>query len=238
MSQPITLVTGASRGIGLATIARLARDGHKVVGLSRTAPPKGTPCEFFAADLADPAATDRVLKEVTARFQVDNLVNNAGVPVPDRAGEVTLKGWEQVLGVNLRASLQCMQAVLPAMKAKKRGRIVSIGSRAAQGKAERSAYAAAKAGIIGLSRTWALEVGQHGITVNVVAPGPIITELFEQNNSRAYIERLEKQNAVGRLGRPEDVAAAVRFFLSDEAGFITGQTLYVCGGMSVGQAPI
>ena len=233
MSKPVSLVTGVSRGIGLAAVHRLARDGHEVIGLSRSAPPAGTPCTFVAVDLADAAATDAALKEITQRRTISNLVNNAGVPVPDRAGEVTLEGYELVMAVNVRASLQAMQACLPGMQRQRYGRIVNISSRAALGKAERSAYAIAKAGIIGLTRTWALEVGKDGINVNAIAPGGVVTELFEQNNTKEYVEKFAAATPLKRLGTPDDLAGVIAFLLGPDASYITGQTLFVCGGMSV-----
>jgi 3-oxoacyl-[acyl-carrier protein] reductase len=233
MTKPVSLVTGVSRGIGLAAVHRLARDGHEVIGLSRSAPPPGTPCTFVAVDLANAAATDAALKEITQRRTISNLVNNAGVPVPDRAGEVTLEGYEQVMAVNVRASLQAMQACLPGMQRQRYGRIVNISSRAALGKAERSAYAIAKAGIIGLTRTWALEVGKDGINVNAIAPGGVVTELFEQNNTKEYVEKFAASTPLKRLGTPDDIAGVIAFLLGPDASYITGQTLFVCGGMSV-----
>jgi 3-oxoacyl-[acyl-carrier protein] reductase len=233
MSVPVSLVTGVSRGIGLAAVRRLAREGHEVIGLSRSPPPAGTPCLFVPVDLADATATDAALKEITQRRTISNLVNNAGVPVPDRAGEVTLEGYEQVMAVNVRASLQAMQACLPGMRRQRYGRIVNISSRAALGKAERSAYATAKAGIIGLTRTWALEVGKDGINVNAIAPGGVVTELFEQNNSREYVEKFAAATPLKRLGTPDELAGVIAFLLGPDASYITGQTLFVCGGMSV-----
>ena len=233
MSKPVSLVTGVSRGIGLAAVHRLARDGHEVIGLSRSAPPPGTPCTFVSVDLANATATDGALKGITQRRTISNLVNNAGVPVPDRAGEVTLEGYEQVMAVNVRASLQAMQACLPGMQRQRYGRIVNISSRAALGKAERSAYAIAKAGIIGLTRTWALEVGKDGINVNAIAPGGVVTELFEQNNTREYVEKFAAATPLKRLGTPDELAGVIAFLLGPDASYITGQTLFVCGGMSV-----
>lgn len=192
----------------------------------------------MSVDLADAAATDAALKEITQRRTISNLVNNAGVPVPDRAGEVTLEGYELVMAVNVRASLQAMQACLPGMQRQRYGRIVNISSRAALGKAERSAYAIAKAGIIGLTRTWALEVGKDGINVNAIAPGGVVTELFEQNNTKEYVEKFAAATPLKRLGTPDELAGVISFLLGPDASYITGQTLFVCGGMSVSSSMI
>ena len=128
------------------------------------------------------------------------------------------------------------QACLAGMRARRWGRIVNLGSRAALGKEGRTGYAATKAGILGLTRTWALELARDGITVNAVAPGPIATEMFAAHNppGAAATEAIIGQIPVGRVGRPEEVAAAIAYFLREDAGFVTGQTLYVCGGLSVG----
>lgn len=235
MKKPVSLVTGVSRGIGLATVHRLAALGHEVIGLSRGAPPAGTPCTFLSVDLADAKATDAALAEITARHTIANVVNNAGVPVPDKAGEVTLEGYELCMAVNVRATLQTMQACLPGMKAARYGRIVNISSRAALGKAERNAYAIAKAGVIGLTRSFALEVGEHGINVNAIAPGPTVSELFEKNNTKELIDAYAAQSPLRRLGKPDDIAGVVAFLLGPDASYMTGQTLFVCGGMSIGQ---
>jgi 3-oxoacyl-[acyl-carrier protein] reductase len=142
--------------------------------------------------------------------------------------------------LNLRCAVQCTQAVLPGMKAAIFGRIVNMSSRVVLGKELRTAYAASKAGLLGLTRGWALELGRHGITVNAVGPGPIATELFLQANpadsprTRAIVESVP----VGRLGAPEDVAHAAGFFLDEGSGFVTGQILYVCGGLTIGSAPV
>ncbi|MEQ1650139.1 MAG: SDR family oxidoreductase, partial [Hyphomicrobiaceae bacterium] len=178
----------------------------------------------------------RVLAQVTEAHDVLWLVNNAGMVAPASLEETMLEDFERVMNLNLRALIQCTQAVLPAMKRAHFGRVVNISSRAAQGKELRTVYAASKAGVLGLTRTWSLELGKHGITVNAVGPGPIATDLFMAVNpadsprTKAIINGVP----VKRLGTPDDVAHAVDFFLSDAASFVTGQTLYVCGGMTVG----
>jgi len=145
-----------------------------------------------------------------------------------------------MIDINVRAAILVTQALVPGMRARKRGRIVILGSRAALGKAGRSAYAATKGAIVSLSRTWALELARDGITVNTVAPGPVATEMFYYENppDSPATKALLASIPVGRIGTPADVAAAVNFLLSDDASFITGQTLYVCGGLSVSTAPM
>lgn len=167
-------------------------------------------------------------------------MNNVGVVVPADAEHQTLDEFDLAVALNLRCSLQCMQALLPGMKEAGFGRIVNMSSRAALGKELRTAYSATKAGLIGMTRVWALELGRHGITANAIGPGPIRTELFDRANppdaprTRAIIESVP----VKRVGTPEDVAHAVSYLLDARSGFVTGQTLYVCGGMTVGVAGV
>ncbi|MCG8436161.1 MAG: SDR family oxidoreductase [Gammaproteobacteria bacterium] len=233
-------MTGATRGIGRAIARRLAAEGQEIVNLSRSLPKDGFPAASFAVDLGDPAATEQVLKQVVERYDIDNLVNNAAAINVSALDTLSYGGFQQLVEVNLRALLQCTQAVVPGMKKKKRGRIVCLGSRAALGKARRTTYSMTKAGVVGLSRSLALELAPFGITVNVVSPGPIETKMFRENSkpSDPDVIALTGSIPLGRMGQPEDVAAAVDFFLSDAAAFITGQNLYVCGGLSVGSASL
>jgi 3-oxoacyl-[acyl-carrier protein] reductase len=239
VDAPVTLITGATRGIGRATAERLARAGHRVVGIARSTD-TDFPGELLSADVGDEAALGAVLAQVTSRYQVDNLVNNAGFNRPQPFAEVKLADFQHVIDVNVRSAILCAQACTPAMIAKKRGRIVNLGSRAQLGRVGVSSYSAAKAGLVGLSRSWALELAPHNITVNVVAPGPIDTEMFRRNNppERPQTQAILNSVPMRRMGKPEEIAATIAYFLSDEAGFTTGQTLYVCGGLSIGAVTI
>jgi NAD(P)-dependent dehydrogenase (short-subunit alcohol dehydrogenase family) len=239
MSKPASLITGVSRGIGLAIAERLTREGQHVVGLARTRPDdfEGT---FVAVDLADEEATAAVLADVTRRFEISRLVNNAGVASFSPADGDVAKIYGDLMPLNVRTPLQCIAAVVPGMRAARFGRIVNIGSRASLGKAGRIVYGASKAAVTGITRTAALELARDGITVNCIAPGPIETDMIrmgypEGSETRA---RLTGEIPVGRFGRPDEIAAAVSYFLSDAAGFTTGQVLYVCGGLTAGLAPI
>jgi len=239
MTQPVTLVTGTSKGIGKATAARLAANGHLIIGIARTEP-ENAPGPFYAVDLTDRAATADALAEITGKYEIDNLVNNAGFSLPETLEETSCESFDSVMAVNLGATLQCTQACIASMKRKGKGRIVNISSRAVLGKEERTAYAAAKAGTIGFTRTWALELAEHGITVNAVAPGPVATELFQRNHPDGSDKLKAVMNNVPlrRAGTADEIAAPIAFFLSDDASYVTGQVLYVCGGMSVGNGSV
>lgn len=234
------LITGASRGIGLAVAQRFHRDGHHVIGLARSAPEDSFPGTFKSVDLADAQATAAVLQEIAQAYEVDSVINNAGLTTSSTLEETSVQELDRILAVNVRAPMQCVQACLPSMIRSGRGAIVNIASRAVLGMPRRTAYAAAKSGLIGFTRTWALELGRHGITVNTVAPGPVQTELYRNNNPMTSEQReaLQERIPLRRLGEPEDIAGAIAFFLSNDSRFVTGQTLYACGGLSIGAAPV
>lgn len=235
-----TLITGASKGIGLAIAERLATGGDTVVGIARSDPDRPFPGTYYSVDLEDTASARAALQEISATHAIDNLVNNAGYSIPQPLGEIDLDDFDKQVAVNLRGALICAQACLPAMRAAGRGRIVNISSRSVLGKEDRTGYAGAKAGLIGFTRVWALELAADGITVNAIAPGPIETDLFLRHHpvgSDAY-DNIARAVPVQRMGKPEDVAAAAQFLLSNDASFVTGQVLYVCGGLTLGAAPI
>lgn len=235
MNTRTFLITGATKGIGRALSERLARAGHRVVGLAREN--AAYPGELVCVDLAERDATDAVLSDLTQRYRFDGVVNNVGLVKPQRLGEIDLSGLDDVLAVNLHPAVQTVQALLPGMRSQGWGRIVNISSLTILGMTQRTAYAAAKAALVSFARSWALELADSGITVNAVAPGPTETELFRANNAPGSEGERRYLSAVpmGRFGKPEEIAATVAFLLSDEAAFMTGQTLYVDGGASIGK---
>lgn len=225
------LITGGAHGIGAAIAQRCVEDGYRPVVLDREGP------DAIHCDLADTESTRQALETALADGPITRLVNNVGAVFPHTLEEQTLEEFDAAVALNLRCAFQCAQALLPGMKSAGFGRIVSMSSRAALGKELRTAYAATKAGLQGMTRVWALEAGPFGVTANAVGPGPIATDLFKRANPPEAPRTQEIIDAVPvqRMGTPEDVAHAVSYLLDARSGFVTGQTLYVCGGMTVGQ---
>ncbi len=236
------LVTGTSTGIGTVLCQHLLASGYEVVAMARRATPISHPrLHHIGVDLADATATAQAAAQAAQRFAITTFVHNAGVIRPALLADVQPGDLETLSALHLGSAITLTQALLPAMRAAHFGRVVFLSSRGALGLATRSAYSATKAGMIGMARTWALELAADGITVNVVAPGPIRgTEMFHAVVP-AHSERESKLAAaipVQRLGEPEDVARAVDFFIEPANSFVTGQVLYVCGGASVGAVTI
>jgi 3-oxoacyl-[acyl-carrier protein] reductase len=235
----VAIVTGASGGIGIgrAIAEAMLEAGRHVVSLDRRKPDwSHKRLETIAVDLFDPKATADAAKDVAARHAVSHVVHNAGIIRPNLIEQVSVDDIAALSQLHLGAALTLVQAALPGMKQRHFGRIVLIASRAALGAATRTAYSATKSGMFGMARTWALETAAHGITVNVVAPGPVETDMFHEviPQGSPKVDQLARSIPVGRIGRPKDVARAVMFFASRDADFITGQSLYVCGGASIG----
>jgi NAD(P)-dependent dehydrogenase (short-subunit alcohol dehydrogenase family) len=232
------VVTGGSTGIGAAICEQLLEEGHEVINLARRALALDHPrLHNIELDLSDRAATAAAAARVATDFQITGLVHNAGLIRPNLLPDVQLNDLDYLTQVHIGAAITLSQAFLPNMKQRGFGRIILITSRAALGLQTRTSYSATKSGMMGMARTWALELGEFGITVNTVAPGPIAaTEMFHNvvPEDSPKMESMAQSIPVKRLGLPADVARAVCFFNHADSGFITGQTLMVCGGASLG----
>ena len=232
-----TLITGGNSGIGAAITERLLQSGQKVVSLGLEVPEiKHENLSAYTCDLSDAVATADAAAKITASHTIDQLVHSAGAILPDLLADANPQDLLTLSQLHLAAPLALTQAALPAMRDAGYGRIVFIGSRASLGMPTRSSYAATKAGIHGLARTWALELAPEGITVNVIAPGPVLTDNFWGivPKDGELQQRIADGVPVRRIGRVEDISNAAMFFLDEASGFVTGQVLYVCGGASLG----
>jgi 3-oxoacyl-[acyl-carrier protein] reductase len=242
MSQRVAFVTGASRGIGRAITLALCRADYDVVAAATTLENSQEFAEAMQAAASRPMAVNldlrnpESIKEAFARAlkakgRVDVLVNNAGITRDGLAMRMKAADWDAVLRTNLDGAFLAIQQVLPGMVRNRWGRIINISSVVGQaGSAGQVNYAASKAGLIGMAKSLAQEIGSRGITVNVVAPGFIATDMTKdlpEERKRKILESIPLE----RMGTPEDVAAAVRFLASEEAGYITGHVLAVNGGM-------
>jgi 3-oxoacyl-[acyl-carrier protein] reductase len=242
LSQDIALVTGASRGIGKAIARQLAQAGATVIGtatsesgaqsISQWLGEGGFKGRGLVVDVAKLESVDALLKEVEGKEgPITILVNNAGITRDNLLLRMKAEEWDEIMNTNLGSVYRLSKAVLRGMMKARRGRIINIASVVGvMGNAGQTNYAAAKAGIIGFSKSLAREVGSRNITVNVVAPGFVATDMTSQLPAEQQ-QQLATQVALGRLGSPEDIAHAVAFLASPHAGYITGETLHVNGGM-------
>jgi 3-oxoacyl-[acyl-carrier protein] reductase len=238
VTESFALLTGGSSGIGAAVCQALLAAGYHVISLDRKPGNVNLPhLHEVQVDLTDVEATRSAAQDVARRFPVTTVIHNAGAVRQQPLEQVTADDLQALTNLHVAAPITLVQANLATMKAQHFGRIVLVSTRAVLGLSQRTAYSATKAAMIGLARTWALELGPHGITANVVAPGPIeATEVFHDiiPKDSPKIPKIIESIPVKRLGRPGDVARAVMFFADPLAGFVTGQTLFVCGGTSVG----
>ena len=245
MEQRTALITGASRGIGAATARRLARAGYAVavnycrseeraLALVEELREAGHTAMAVHADVSDPDQVGDMVDNVLDKFcQLDILVCNAGRSWVGLLGDMTPEEWRELFAVNLDSVFYCCKAVMPHMIHRKRGKIITISSMWGQvGASLEAAYSASKAGVIGLTKALAKELGPSGITVNCVAPGVVDTEM-NQNLTAEDLDALRQETPLERIGRAEDVAESVLFLASEGADFITGQVICPNGGLII-----
>lgn len=236
MTETWDVVTGGARNIGQAIGLRLLADGFRVISLDIVKPEDpALRADARMVDLSDRRAAEAAFTEVAA-MPVSVLVNNVGIVRPALFDAIEVAEFDAVMHLNTRTALIAAKALVPGMRQLGGGRIVMNTSRVTLGKEARSLYSASKGALQAMARTWALELASDRITVNCVAPGPIATSVFWDNNppDANYTRKLMAGIPLGRMGTPEDVANAVSFFCDARSGFVTGQTLYVCGGVTVG----
>lgn len=235
------VITGGSTGIGADLCRHYVDAGYTVVSLARkTLDWEHERLVQMQVDLLDETATATAAAAIATNHHVTHFIHNAGVIWPNLLEDVSLSELQGLTQIHLGAAIQLMQAFVPQMRSRQFGRVVFMSSRGALGLETRSAYSATKAGMIGMARTWALELADQGITVNVVAPGPIQTPMFHDvvDAGSEREQQLAQAIPVKRLGRVDDIRRAVNFFADPDNSFVTGQTLYVCGGASIGTLKI
>lgn len=243
----VAIVTGSGRGIGAAVALRLAEEGANiavcdvsddVAAVAEKISATGRKVLAIRTDVSDRGQVQAMVDEVIRHWgQIDILVNNAGINRDASIKNMTEAQWDAVINVNLKGAFNCIQAVLPHMSQRKYGKIISLSSRAAMGNFGQANYSASKAGIMGLTRTAALELARFNINVNAIAPGYIDTEMTRGVPDEVR-ERVIKAIPLQRVGDPRDVANLVLFLASEEASYITGQTIFICGGRSIGAASL
>ena len=242
LQDKVAIITGGANGIGFEAARIFAREGAKVAiadfneeagkKAEETLKEEGSHSLFVQVNVADRDSVERMVSTVVDHFgKIDILINNAGITRDAMLSKMDVEHFEQVIDVNLKGVFHCTQAVLPHLVKQGKGKIINTSSvSGAYGNVGQTNYAAAKAGIIGMTKTWAKELGRKGINVNAVAPGFTATSMVETVPEKV-IESLKKQIPLGRLGNPADIANAYLYLASDESDYVNGHVLHVDGGI-------
>lgn len=242
LKDKVAIITGAANGIGLAAAKTFAREGAKVAmadfdeatGTQRAAElaDEGFETAFFQVNVADRSSVDALVQNVLSQFgKIDILVNNAGITRDGMLHKLAVEDFQKVVDVNLTGVFNCAQAVVPAMVQQGSGKIINTSSvSGVYGNVGQTNYAATKAGVVGMTKTWAKELGRKGINVNAVAPGFIETGMTAKVPEKV-LDQMKMMVPLGRLGLPEDIANAYLFLASDESNYVNGTTLHVDGGI-------
>jgi 3-oxoacyl-[acyl-carrier protein] reductase len=242
LKDKVAIITGAANGIGLAAAKTFAREGAKVAmadfdeatGTQRAAElaDEGFEAAFFQVNVSDRGSVDALVQNVLSQFgKIDILVNNAGITRDGMLHKLAVEDFQKVVDVNLTGVFNCAQAVVPAMVQQGSGKIINTSSvSGVYGNVGQTNYAATKAGVVGMTKTWAKELGRKGINVNAVAPGFIETGMTAKVPEKV-LDQMKMMVPLGRLGLPEDIANAYLYLASDESNYVNGTTLHVDGGI-------
>ena len=248
LREMTAIVTGGAKGIGLGIARELARHGCRLalwdmdVEALHTATDEiaalGVEVQAFQVNVASQDQVEAAVAQLLGKWgRIDVLVNNAGIGGDKLVTKMDLDFWKRVIEINLTSQFICSKAVIPGMVERNFGRIINIGSRAWLGNRGQASYSASKGGVVSFTRSLALEFARNGITANAVAPGIVETPLFATLKDDV-VDGLKKSVPMQRIGQPDDIAQAVRFFAEPASSYITGQLLYVCGGRSLGSPSV
>lgn len=244
LDSKVAIITGSGRGLGAASALRLARDGADIVindineesakNIADEVEKLGRKAMVSTHDVSDHAMANALVEEAKAKFgRIDILMNNAGITRDAMLHKLTEDKWDEVIRINLKGPFLMGQACAKAMMEQKSGRIINVASVAWHGNIGQTNYSASKAGVVGMTRTWALELARHGITVNAIAPG-FIDSVLTRQVPKDVMEKFVEKIPLRRIGQPEDIANLVSFLASDESSYLTGQTIDIDGGLAVG----